>query len=156
VAIIGLVADNLVFVRRPGAKTGMTDIVYNVTMNRTEVVQRASIALLPLDLHIASYWLMLAGGIGGFVDAVLLGGVLCWRRMKSAAIQVERGETIDRNLRPQTPISIFVATFAFCLSLATTIYSWWDWSASGTFDPSRQLDLDTNEKYIDNFFTPDA
>jgi hypothetical protein len=177
VVVIGLVADNLAWVRTAGAQRSVTNIVYNVTMNRTELVQSSKIAVLPLNLHLASYWLMLAAGVCGTIDAVLLGGTMCWRRMKSAEMQVERGEvshftlfpeyppeeaslllgtqTTDRNLRPQTPITIAIAVFNFCISAAAAIYAWVDWSASGTFDPASNLNLDSNERYIDNFFTPD-
>jgi len=156
VVIIGLTADNLVYVHTSKAKTGTTHIAYNVTLDRAELLQSADIAFLPQNLHIASYWLLLAGGIGGFIDAILLGGILCWRRLKSAELQVENGETTDHNLYPQTPLSIFIAVVAFTRSLAATIYSWFDWSASGTFDPSQDLTLSSTERYTPDFFTPDA
>jgi hypothetical protein len=101
VVVIGLVADNLAWVRTSGAKNSVTNIVYNVTMNHTELVQSSKIAVLPLNLHLASYWLMLAAGICGTLDAVLIGGMMCWRRMKSAEMQVERGEVSHFTLFPR-------------------------------------------------------
>ncbi|KAE9962661.1 hypothetical protein BLS_010162 [Venturia inaequalis] len=156
VIVIGLVADNIAWVRTSGAQKSIAHIVYNVTMNRTEVVQSADIAVLPFDLHLASYWLMLAAGVCGVFDAVLISGMMCWRRIKSAEMQVENGETNDRNLRPQTPLTIAIAVFDFCISTAAAIYAWVDWSASGSFDPSSNLNLDANARYVDNFFTPDS
>jgi hypothetical protein len=91
VVVIGLTADNLAYVHTPLAKYGATTIYFNMTMNRTEIVQQASIDFLPLDLRLGSYWLLLAAGIGGFVDAILLGVMLCWRRLKAAELQAERG-----------------------------------------------------------------
>jgi hypothetical protein len=100
VVVIGLVVDNLAWVRTSGPQHSITHIAYNVTMNRTEIVQSADIALLPLNLHLASYWLMLAAGVCGTLDAVLIGGMMCWRRMKSAELQVERGEVSHFTLFP--------------------------------------------------------
>lgn len=96
VVVIGLVADNLAWVRTSGAQRSITLISYNVTMNQTEIIQGTNIAVLPLNLHLASYWLMLAGGVCGILDALLIGGMMCWRRMKSAELQVENGEVSDR------------------------------------------------------------
>jgi hypothetical protein len=177
VVIIGLVADNLAWIRTSGAQKSVTSIVYNVTMNHTELVQGSRIAALPLNLHLVSYWLMLAAGVCGTLDAVLIGGTMCWRRMKSAEIQVENGEvclttlfhecpsgetslllgmqTTDRNLHPQTPILITIAIFDFCISAAAAIYAWVDWSASGKFVPASNLNLDSKDRYTDDFFTPD-
>lgn len=100
VVVIGLVADNIAWVRTSGAQKSITHIVYNVTVNRTEVVQSADIAVLPLNLHLASYWLMLAAGVCGLFDAVLISGLMCWRRMKSAEMQVENGEVSHFTIFP--------------------------------------------------------
>jgi len=156
VVVIGLVSDNLAYVRTGSARNGIVDIAYNVTVNDTQVLETSTIALTPLDYRVGSYWLMLAAGIGGFLDAILLGGTLCWRRLKSAEIQEETGEPIDYNLKPQTPLAIFIASFAFCRALAATIYSWYDWAASGTFNPSSSLRLNAARRYKRDFFTPDA
>lgn len=92
IAIIGLVADNLHYVHTAGAKNGSSMIGYNSTDDGVEEYNTAIVGHLPADLRIGSYWLILAAGIGGFIDAVLLGGMLCWRRLKSASLQVEHGE----------------------------------------------------------------
>ncbi|QDS67587.1 hypothetical protein FKW77_003661 [Venturia effusa] len=177
VVVIGLTADIIAWVRTSGAQKSIARISYNVTMNGTELAQSADIAVLPLNLHLASYWLMLATGVCGLFDAVMISGIMCWRRIKSAEMQVENGEvshftfvseyaneeaslllgtqTNDRNLCPQTPLTIAFAAFDFCISIATAIYAWVDWSASGTFDPSSNLNLNSRSRYVDNFFTPD-
>jgi hypothetical protein len=88
--VIGLISDNLVYVHTPSAKNGVSRIHYNLTIAPGKIVQeQANIALLPRDLRLGSYWLLLAAGIGGFVDSLLLGGLLCWRRLKAAEMQVE-------------------------------------------------------------------
>lgn len=90
VVVIGLTADNLVYVHTPGAKDGLTLIKYNMTMHGDTMTQRADIALLPVDIRLGSYWLLLAAGIGGFLDSILLGGMMCWRRLKAAEMQAEK------------------------------------------------------------------
>jgi hypothetical protein len=88
-AVIGLTADNLAYVHTPAARNDVTSIHYNTTISENIVLQQASIAVLPQDLRLGSYWLLLAAGIGGFLDSLLLGGMLCWRRLKAAELQVE-------------------------------------------------------------------
>ena len=182
IVIIGLVADNLAWVNTNGAQTASSTIGFNITVNGTSTFDTADVGHLPVDVRLGSYWLMLASGIGGFIDAILLGGMQCWRRLKSASLQVEHGEvssfpssssssalvfgentpllglsqTYDRNLRPQTYLIIFIAVFAFCRSLAATIYAFQEWSASGTFTPQEFLPLNSNNRYTKDFFTPDA
>ncbi|KIW01367.1 hypothetical protein, variant [Verruconis gallopava] len=156
IVVIGLVADNLAWLRTADAKTGVSTIGFNITVNNTETFDTARVAHLPVDVRTGSYWLMLAAGIGGFIDAVLLGAMQCWRRLKNASLQVEHGETYDRNLKPQTPLSIFIAVFALCRSLAATIYAFHEWAASGTFTPQEYLPLTSNDRYDRDFFTPDA
>ncbi|KAF2429866.1 hypothetical protein EJ08DRAFT_262443 [Tothia fuscella] len=156
IVIIGLTADNLAYVHSNRARTGSTMITFNITSNGAEVAQQSMIDFLPLDLRIGSYWLLLAAGIGGFLDAILLGGMLCWRRLKAAQMQAEGAVTTDRNLRPQTPLSIFIAVVAFLRPLAATIYSFTDWSRSGTFNPAAHFALTPGDQYLSDFFTPDA
>lgn len=62
----------------------------------------------------------------------------------------------DRNLKPQTPLAIAVATLGFFLQLAATIYSFTDWSRSGTFNPADNFALVKGDQYKFDFFTPDA
>jgi heme/copper-type cytochrome/quinol oxidase subunit 2 len=62
----------------------------------------------------------------------------------------------DRNLKPQTPLSIFIAVVAFLRPLAATIYSYVQWERSGTFNPSTNLTLSSGYRYTADFFTPDA
>merc|ERR1711981_1438749 len=156
IVIIGLVADNLAWAHTEGARTASSTIGFNITVNGTETFDTANVGHLPTDVRLGSYWLMLASGIGGFIDALLLGGIQCWRRLKSASLQVEHGETYDRNLRPQTYMIIFIAIFAFCRSLAATIYAFQEWAASGTFTPQEFLPLNSNNRYTKDFFTVDA
>lgn len=156
VVIIGLVADNLSWVRTSGAQNATSVIGFNITINGTSTFDTATVGHLPVDVRTGSYWLMLASGIGGFIDAILLGGMQCWRRLKSASLQAEHGETYDRNLRPQTPLTIFISLFAFFRSLAATIYAFQEWAASGTFTPQEFLPLTSSNKYDRDFFTPDA
>lgn len=98
IVVIGLVADNLQYVHSGSAKNGFSTIGFNLTVNDTLSYNTATVAHLPVDLRTGSYWLMLAAGIGGFIDAILLGGTLCWRRLKSASLQVEHGE-VSRHFR---------------------------------------------------------
>merc|ERR1711981_805320 len=156
IVIIGLVADNLAWAHTEGARTASSTIGFNITVNGTETFDTANVGHLPTDVRLGSYWLMLASGIGGFIDALLLGGIQCWRRLKRASLQVEHGETYDRNLRPQTYMIIFIAIFAFCRSLAATIYAFQEWAASGTFTPQEFLPLNANNRYDKDFFTVDA
>merc|ERR1711981_345579 len=156
IVIIGLVADNLAWAHTEGARTASSTIGFNITVNGTETFDTANVGHLPTDVRLGSYWLMLASGIGGFIDALLLGGIQCWRRLKSASLQVEHGETYDRNLRPQTYMIIFIAIFAFCRSLAATIYAFQERAASGTFTPQEFLPLNANNRYDKDFFTVDA
>merc|ERR1711881_593500 len=156
IVIIGLVADNLAWAHTEGARTASSTIGFNITVNGTETFDTANVGHLPTDVRLGSYWLMLASGIGGFIDALLLGGIQCWRRLKSASLQVVHGETYDRNLRPQTYMIIFIAIFAFCRSLAATIYAFQEWAASGTFTPQEFLPLNANNRYDKDFFTVDA
>jgi hypothetical protein len=179
IVVIGLVADNIAWVNTSGARTDASTIGFNITINGTSTFDTALVGHLPTDVRTGSYWLMLASGIGGLVDALLLGAMQCWRRLKSASLQAEHGEvcsfpsssglifeedtplldlsqTYDRNLRPQTPLSIFIAIFAFCRSLAATIYAFQEWSASGTFTPQEFLPLNSENRYTRDFFTPDA
>jgi hypothetical protein len=90
--VIGLTADNLAWLKTSDAKTGLSTIGFNIIINDTATYDIAVVAHLPTDLRKGSYWLTLAAGIGGFIDAVLLGGMLCWRRLKSASLQVQHGE----------------------------------------------------------------
>lgn len=92
IVVIGLVADNLVWLHTSDAKNGVSTIGFNITVNDTSTYDTAVVAHLPVDLRTGSYWLMLAAGIGGFLDAILLGGMQCWRRLKSASLQVEHGQ----------------------------------------------------------------
>merc|ERR1711981_92324 len=156
IVIIGLVADNLAWAHTEGARTASSTIGFNITVNGTETFDTANVGHLPTDVRLGSYWLMLASGIGGFIGALLLGGIQCWRRLKSASLQVEHGETYDRNLRPQTYMIIFIAIFAFCRSLAATIYAFQEWAASGTFTPQEFLPLNANNRSDKDFFTVDA
>jgi len=157
IVIIGLVADNISWVNTSGARTQASLIGFNITVDGDSTFDTALVGHLPQDVRINSYWLMLASAIGGFVDAILLGAMQCWRRLKSASLQAEHGETYDRNLRPQTPLTIFIAVFAFCRSLAATVYAFQEWAASGTFTPQEFLPLnEQTHKYTKDFFTPDA
>jgi hypothetical protein len=45
---------------------------------------------------------------------------------------------------------------AFCRPLAVTIYAFVEWQRSGTFNPSRKLLLNSEDRYTPDFFTPDA
>jgi hypothetical protein len=96
IVIIGLVADNLAWLQTSDAKTGVSTIGFNITINETAAYDTAVVAHLPVDVRTGSYWLMLAAGIGGFIDALVLGGMLCWRRLKSFSLQVEHGEVSRR------------------------------------------------------------
>jgi hypothetical protein len=177
--VVGLVAENLAWLHTSDAKTGLSNIGFNITINETSTYDTAFVAHLPIDVRTGSYWLMLAAGIGGFIDALLLGGMQCWRRLKSASLQVEHGEVspfssssllipgenspllgpsqlYDHNLKPQTPLSIFIAIFALCRSLAASTYAFQEWAASGTFTPQEYLPLTSSDRYNKDFFTPDA
>lgn len=59
-------------------------------------------------------------------------------------------------MKPQTPLSIFIAVVAFCRPLAATIYAFTDWSRSGTFNPAANFQVTPGDRYMDDFFTPDA
>jgi hypothetical protein len=87
--VIGLIADNLVFVHTPGAQNDVTTIRYNMTVSGKTSQEQVSIAVLPQNIRLGSYWFLLAAGIGGLIDSLLLGGLLCWRRLKAAELRIE-------------------------------------------------------------------
>jgi hypothetical protein len=98
--IIGLTADNLAYVHTPAVKNEVTSINYNTTISGKVAHQQANIAVLPQNVRLGSYWMLLAAGIGGFVDSLLLGGVLCWRRLKAAELQVENASVVSNYCSP--------------------------------------------------------
>jgi hypothetical protein len=92
IVVIGVVADNVSWARTSGANTATSTIGFNITLNGNSTFDTAVVGHLPTDVRLGSYWLMLAAGIGGFIDAVLLGGMQCWRRLRSASLQEQHGE----------------------------------------------------------------
>jgi hypothetical protein len=95
--VIGLIADNLVYVHKPGVENGVTRMHYNNTISGKTTLEQANITVLPQNLRMGSYWALLAAGIGGFLDSLLLGGLLCWRRLKAAELQVDDDSVVRFN-----------------------------------------------------------
>lgn len=174
VVIIGLAAHNIVYVTSPSARNGSTLIRYNVTVNDTELSLNRTVAYLPQDLRLGSYWLMLSWGVGGFILEVVLGSLLLSRHLgKWKAEQAARQQgtprsrsrthpdanPFDLNKKPQTQISIVIAIICLCWSIAATTWAFIQWQQSGKFDPSEDLFLESEQyssKRNQGFFTPDA
>jgi hypothetical protein len=177
IVLLGLVGHNLSYVRSSKAQDGFVSIVYNITEGGVTQQQSHEIAFLPEDVRLGSYWLMLAAGIGGLLDAVLLAFMLSWRKLSTWKTESEMGEVSaalmgqdwlfalnkekkarDVNLYPQTPLIIFIAIISLCRSLAAAVYAFYEWTASGAFNPAGELPL-VNGRYSSDggiFFTPDA